>query len=246
MPRAPRSTASPDPGAGRLLAEREALRALPLFQELDDEELEALAAQAVVRSFGRGEAIVKAGMEWDALVILLSGRVRILQSRLGLAQYVMDDAGPGCPLTLPTVLDGLPCPSTIQGTEAGEYMFVPGGALREVFERHPEVVLRMLKAVSRRLRRFVQSLGALTLLNLEERLALFLIRDLDDGGAGHCFPLSHEEIGQRVGGSREEVTRILSRWKKEGLVSVGYRKVTVEDPAAIAKRIPELPDLQLF
>ena len=232
------------------LQEVEALRALPLFRDLTDEELAALAREAVVRPFETGTKLVKAGMEWDALIVLLSGKVRVVQARLGLGQHVVADLGPGCPLALATVLDQLPCPSTIIGTEDGEYMLVPGPALRELFVGHPNIALRLLKAMSRRFRKFVQSLGALTLLTLEERLALFLVREglehATEPGEGTTLKLSHEQIGQRVGGSREEVTRIFSRWKRQGLVSVGYRKVTVEDPAGLRALVPELPDLQVF
>lgn len=228
----------------------EALRRLPLFRGLAEEELQALAAEAVVRSFDVGTPLVKAGMEWDALIVLLEGRVRLVQKRLGLGQHVMADLGPGCPLTLTTVLDQLPCPSTVLGTEAGEYMLVPGPALRELFARHPNIALRLLKAMSQRFRNLVQSLGALTLLTLEERLALFLVREGLDRSQPQddlaTLRLSHEAIGHRVGGSREEVTRIFSRWKRQGLIQVGYRKVTVSDPEGLRGLVPELPDLQVF
>lgn len=228
----------------------EALRKLSLFKGLDEEELLALASEAVLRSFEAGTSLVKAGMEWDALVILTSGKVRVVQSRLGLGQHVMADLGPGCPLTLATVLDQLPCPSTIIGTEDGEYLFVPGPALRDLLVRHPIIALRLLKAMARRFRGFVQSLGALTLLTLEERLALYLVRAGLEVGKPEAEPttlkLSHEQIGQRIGGSREEVTRIFSRWKRQNLVTVGYRKVTVTDPEGLRALVPELPDLQVF
>lgn len=227
----------------------EALRALPLFHGLADEELEALAAEAVLRDFEVGTPLVKVGMEWDALIVLMDGRVRVEQKRLGLGQYVVADLGPGCPLALATVLDQLPCPSTILGTEPGRYLVVPGPALREVFGRHPVIALRLLKATARRFRGMLQSLGALTLLTLEERLALFLVRaEVDQVASGEPVVLRHtqEEVGHRVGGSREEITRIFSRWKKSGLIQVGYRKVTVVDPAGLRSLIPELPDLQIF
>jgi CRP-like cAMP-binding protein len=228
----------------------EALRGLPLFTGLEEDELLALASGAVVRSFEAGTALVKAGAKWDALIILLQGKVRIEQVRLGLGQHVVADLGPGCPLALATVMDQLPCPSTIVGTESGEFLLVPGPALRDLLTRHPIIALRLLKALARRFRSFVQSLGALTLLTLEERLALFLVREglppAGEEGEPRTVALSHEEIGKRLGGSREEVTRILSRWKRRDLVTVGYRKVTVADPEGVRALVPELPDLQVF
>ena len=224
----------------------EALRRLPLFRGLAKDELLALASEAVLRTFEAGTSLVKAGMKWDALIVLLEGRVRIEQNRLGLGQHVMADLGAGCPLALATVLDQLPCPSTIIGTEPGEYLLVPGPALRALLTRHPVIALRLLKAMARRFRGFVQSLGALTLLTLEERLALFLTREGVEGGEPKPVALSHEQIGQRVGGSREEVNRILSRWKRQGIVSVGYRKVTVADAEQLRALVPDLPDLQMF
>ena len=113
---------------GRPLEDAEPLRALALFRDLDEAGLEAARRQAVVRRFAVGEHLVKAGASWDALLVLQSGKVQVLHQRFGLGQQVIEELGPGRPLTLIPVLDGLPSPCTIIGLDPGETFHLPGPA----------------------------------------------------------------------------------------------------------------------
>jgi len=219
------------------------LRKIPLFRGLEEEALERLRATSVVRRFEAGEVLIKAGSPWDALLVLCSGSVKVHHQRLGFCDQVLDDVGPGKPLALMPVLDQRPCPCSITGTEDGEYLHIPGEAVRQLLEDHPRLALKMLRCITGRFRTMAQLAGALSQLSLEERLILYLLRHAPVAGAGdgRVWDRNHEEVGQRIGGSREEITRVLSRLKKKGLIRTGWRKVEITDEAGLRRLAPELP-----
>lgn len=249
-PTRPPTEPLPLPDHGRPLEDSAPLRALALFRDLDDAGLEELRRRAVVRRFQEGENLVKAGSGWDALLVLRSGRVRVMHQRFGLGQQVIEEVGPGRPLTLIPALDLLPSPCTIVGITAGETFHVPGDSLRRLLEDHPRVALRMLRCMAMRLRSMTQLLGSLTMLTLEERLVNFLLRHAPIAGAAESperrWDLNHEELGQRIGGSREEVTRLLSKLRRDGLLRIGRRHIEIVDPEALRQRAPEIPELTLL
>lgn len=235
------------PDVGRPDVADATLRSVPLFRDLEPAGFERLRAATVVRRFAAGEVLVKAGSAWDALLVLCSGSVKVHHQRLGYCDQVIDDVGPGKPLALMPVLDQHPIPCSITGTAPGEYLFIPGETFRGLLDDHPRLALKMLRCVTGRFRTMAQLAGALSQLSLEERLVLFILRNAPVAGAADAkvWDRNHEEVGQRVGGSREEITRVLSRLKKRGLIRTGWRKVEILDEAGLRRLAPELPHTPL-
>jgi CRP/FNR family cyclic AMP-dependent transcriptional regulator len=64
-----------------------------------------------------------------------------------------------------------------------------------------------------------------------QRLARLLL----DLGAGGEVGLSHQDLARMVGATRETVTKLLGEWALQGVVDLGYRRVEVRDPKALAR-----------
>jgi CRP-like cAMP-binding protein len=106
--------------------------------------------------------------------------------------------------------------------------------------------LRVAELVSRLLYSTVREIEALWLTDsVEQRLARFLVslcppRNGSTGAVHLALDLTHEDIAQRIGVSRESVTRFLSRFKKRGILDFKQSVLTVLEPAAL-ERLADFP-----
>lgn len=105
------------------------------------------------------------------------------------------------------------------------------GDLQALVRRNPEVGLRLLAELGRRLQEREAELEALAFANLPARLAGLLLREADAFGtiAGY----SHQDLAERLGTYRETVSQILGRFRAEGLVAVEPRRIRLLDPARL-------------
>ena len=113
-----------------------------------------------------------------------------------------------------------------------------------LMRRFPDLGYRITKASFDRIQRLQIRVGELLMRSVEERLALALL-ELDrvvgepaEEGAGRALnvPLSHRDLAQLVGSSREMVTHVMGRLREKGLVDTGARKnVILRDVEALRK-----------
>jgi CRP/FNR family transcriptional regulator len=105
-----------------------------------------------------------------------------------------------------------------------------------VCRQHPDVALKVLAVVGRRLRHLVQIVESVTFGSVTKRLARMLLEMRQEAGDDE-FPmtLTHQELASRLGTVREVVSRNLARFRAEGLVQVQEQRLKVIDRAALER-----------
>lgn len=106
--------------------------------------------------------------------------------------------------------------------------------LQNLLRRNPDVALRFLDELGRRLQQREAALEDLAFRALPTRLAALLLREASADGV--VAGLSHEELAERLGTYRETVSQILGRFRKEHLVRVEPRRITILDAAGLRDR----------
>lgn len=106
--------------------------------------------------------------------------------------------------------------------------------LQNLIRRNPDVALRFLDEMGQRLQQREAALEDLAFRDLPTRLASFLVHEANADGVVAGF--SHEEIAEHLGTYRETVSQILGRFRKEHLVSVEPRRITILDVPALRSR----------
>lgn len=106
--------------------------------------------------------------------------------------------------------------------------------LQQLIRRNPEVAIRFLDDMGRRLQEREAALEELAFRALPSRLAALLLREADESGV--VAGLTHEELAERLGTYRETVSQILGRFRKERLVSVEPRRIAILDAAGLRDR----------
>ncbi len=193
-----------------------------------DVESDPSSRERVVQA---GEILVSEGHSSNRLFVLREGRCELVISRGDGWAQVLGEAGPGEAVGLASVLDGAVSEYTIRMRTQGVVWSVEGRNLRSAASKNSDLALWLFESSMASRSQQVRLASELSLMTLEQRLVRFLLRN----AMGNTWSYSHEELAQRLGGCREEVTRLLSKLKRKGLVKIGRRKVAVLDEAGLRR-----------
>jgi CRP/FNR family cyclic AMP-dependent transcriptional regulator len=212
-------------------------RSLRKFCNLDGAALADYAAIGVETSFVRGTTLFNEGGRSNGVFVICTGQVKLFCTSKEGKTLILKIAMPGDVLGLGAVISGSAYEVTAETLEPTQIKSIPRNDFLSFLEKHGEGSLHAAKALSddykaaffdaRRLALSGSSAG---------RLAGVL---LDWGKtAATCgkfemrftMALTHEELANMVGSSRETVTRMLSRFKKEELIQMRGSSILILAP----------------
>ena len=129
----------------------EQLRATPLFAELEEVDLERLAALSEPMQLAPGEVLLEEGTPGDAMFVVLSGELEVTK-RSGGSELPIARVGPGALQGEMAALEGRERSATVRALSDVEVLRIPREALRELLATGPDVALGILRTVAGRLR----------------------------------------------------------------------------------------------
>jgi len=205
------------------------IKNVPLFSCLDDIELEGLLKAAVRKTFARHTILLNAGDTTDSLYVITEGKVKAVIIDEHGKEIILSISGPGEYFGEMAMIDGEPRSATIMTREQTEIMIFSKGDLRRVFAQNPDIVFNLLKGLTRRLRKANQQIESLALMDVYGRVATLLTEAAKPLGSAAVIPeaLTHQEIANMVGSSREMVSRILNELVRGGYIAVEKRIISI-------------------
>lgn len=219
------------------------LKRCDLFERLDAEEIEALESRCLLRTFARKSLIYLPSDQSDSVLLLASGRVKL---------YHITNEGKEAVLALiePGELFGeLALVEPGQREEFAEAMMpsrvvlIPGAAVRELMEKHPEVSLEVSRLMGLRRRRTERRLKSLLFRSNRERLIHLLLELAEKYGRPTSdgllidIKLSHQELASIIGSTRETVTVVLGELQTEGYLLIRRRQVVLRNLDGLASSL---------
>jgi CRP/FNR family transcriptional regulator len=217
-----------------------ALRGTALFGELEMTELRALAERAVERRLARDEVLFMAGDEARGLFVIVEGSLRAFREGIDGREQVIHVERAGATIAEVPVFDDRPYPSTVAAEEETLVLFIDKRDVRRLCLDHPQIALAAAKLLAGRLRRCAELVETLSLREVDERLARWLLAEArlrgerTESGIQFHLALTHPQIASRIGTVREVVTRAFARLQQNGLIRVEGRAVTIADEKALA------------
>jgi len=215
------------------------LRRSTLFSELHDKTLSALAERAFERRFQKDEVLFVAGQEARGLFVIVEGAVRAYRVSLDGREQVIHVERAGATIGEVPVFDGGAYPSTAAADEPTVTLFIDKREILQLVMDHPEIAFTALKVMAGRLRRCAELVEALSLREVGQRLARFLVAETRRGAAaidGQTIidlNQTNQQIASRIGSVREVVSRAFTRLQHQGLIIVEGRKVKIPDLTAL-------------
>ncbi len=218
---------------GRTLAK------VPVFAGLTESELSFLAQRAVPRHYAPGEVVFAEGEPCAGLYVVERGHIRIFKTSPSGREHVLTIDGPGSSVAEVPVFDGGNYPASGAAVDNAVLIFVSKQDFQALCLAHPQVALKVLRVVGARLRRLVGIIEELSFTTVRHRLASFLIRLARHEGrrVAHgieiTLPASHQELAAQIGTVRELVSRNLSRFQSEGMLTIEGRTLVIRDLKAL-------------
>ncbi len=217
-----------------------ALRQTALFSGLSEIELRALAERAIERRLSRGELLFVAGDEAAGLFVIVSGALRAFREGADGREQVIHVERAGATIAELPVFDDKPYPSTVASEEETTVLFLAKRDVKALCLEHPEIALAALKMLAGRLRKCAELVEALSLREVDQRLARWLLSEARSRGK-RCasgievtLVLTNQQVAARIGSVREVVSRALARLQQNNLIVVDGRRISIPDEEALA------------
>lgn len=205
----------------------EELATIPLLASLSRDELQAAAQFFTIRSYQKNAIIATEGDRLDRFHFILSGRAQFFWRDESGRQVKLGIEDPGSHFADVT-LGGEPILMSLIALEDLCIAVIPMTDLNRLLLRHPQLAFALLMDVVARLRRLVQRTKAFTMEDVYGRVVkLLLATAVETEGKLVTERLTHAEIGQRVGATREMVGRVLRDLARGGYIQATRGRLTI-------------------
>lgn len=209
------------------------------FSKLSPEALAELEGMEYPTNYPAGVTLFSEKQTPEGVYIIISGEVKLSMNSMDGKRLILRIARAGEVLGLGSVVNGGSSEITVETLHAARIAVIERNEFLGFLHRHPEVYQAVTLELSRHLNLVCEQLRTLGLSSsAPEKLARLLLEWSESGqktetGTRFHFPLTHEEIGEFIGTSRETVTRTLSVFKTRRLVAFHGATLTIPSRMAL-------------
>lgn len=213
----------------------ELLRGQPLLEPLEEGQLRRVATAARRRNLESGERLFEQGAPAEAFYLVREGAVKLARLSEAGGEKVVEVIRAGQTFAEAVMfMEGERYPVAAEATAPTELIAFDNAAFRREVAASPELALRLLAALSRRLHGLVAEIDELSFHSATHRLVGYLLAEAREGRVRLAAP--KQVIASRLGVTPETLSRTLARLREEGLVRVEGDTVDLIDADALAAR----------
>jgi CRP/FNR family transcriptional regulator len=215
------------------------LRRVPVFSDLSDADLTAVASVSVARQLEAGAVVFFEGDSSDTCYVVRSGVARAIREHpdgrsITLAHFTAGDIFGEL-----AMFDAEPRSATVDTIEPTEVIAIPGRDVQRLIRDYPEIAVKLITALAHRLRATNERLARQSFQTVQSRVAAVLaqmVQDAREGNAGESdvvVTLTQADLAKLAGSSRESASRFLATLERSGVITQGRGRVTVHNPDAL-------------
>jgi CRP/FNR family cyclic AMP-dependent transcriptional regulator len=200
-----------------------------LIAAITDPLVRELASRGAVRSFPKNTVIINEGDRGDSLFVILSGRVKVYVSDDDGREMILDHYGAG-DYVGEMALDGRPRSASVMTLEPTSCSVVTREALRAAIVANADVAMSLIATLIERARIATDNVKNLALMDVYGRVARLLLsiaKEQPDGKLVVPERMTQQDIADRVGASRDMISRIFKDLTIGGYVTVVDRIITI-------------------
>jgi CRP/FNR family transcriptional regulator len=221
------------------------LGAVPVFETLAPEDLRRVAEVAVPRRFAAQQVIFREGDNSDTCYVVRHGHARAVREHPDGRTITLAQFGPSDIFGELAMFDDERRSATVETLDRVEAVAVAGSDMRRLLREHPDIAVKLVIALGRRLREANERLARQSFQTVQSRVAVVL-RQLverarnegDDIGSGDVLvKTTQADIAQLAGSSRESASRFLAVLERAGVITQGRGRITVHDPDALDRYV---------
>ncbi len=200
-----------------------------LIAAIGDPMVRELASRGAVRSFPKNTVIINEGDRGDSLFVILQGKVKVYVSDDDGREMILDHYSAG-DYVGEMALDGQPRSASVMTLEPTSCAIVTRDALRAAIVANPDVAMALIGTLIERARIATDNVKNLALMDVYGRVARLLLsiaKEQPDGKLVVPERMTQQDIADRVGASRDMISRIFKDLTIGGYVTVIDRIITI-------------------
>lgn len=196
------------------------LRTIPLFAAVPDDALSAIADLLIERRIPKNQTIVEEGLSGDYMYVIREGQVKVTKLSGDGREKILELLGPGDFFGEMSLLDDAPRSASVKSLTETHILALSRPDFLKELRRNPDLGMAVIQELTRRVRQMDEQASSLSFQRVRERTQGLLVRlakdDVIQNGRRVTPPLTHQQIADMIGTSRETVTRIVKRLKDQG------------------------------
>ena len=214
----------------------EDVKRIPIFSELSDKDLEEIRSCFILEHHSRKKEIFSEGDAPDWFYIVMSGKVKVTKISSDGREIIMEVISPRDFFGGFAVLKGFPFPANAVAMEDSEILKLSRKDLLKIIDRFPSVMYSITSSLGERTRGLHETLKNIALERVESRIAALLVKladkandKVDAGETVINMHITKQDMADMVGTTVETAIRVMSRFRKLGLIEEKNGRIAIKD-----------------
>ncbi len=206
--------------------EIEHLKKIQLFSSLTDDELHQIKDKLSLKRYKKHEVILFEEDTTEYMYIILNGKTKVIQTTEDGKEILLAMHFSGEFFGEMSLLDGKTSPATVVAMEDSSVAIISRQEFYSLIRAQKRILDNLLLILCSRLRDSWEKIQLLNLKNASQRIKILFLMLSDKYGEKTAegvtlnIRLTHQEIAEMTGMTRETVTRMIDKWQKDGEISV--------------------------
>lgn len=192
-----------------------------LFDGLSNDEIAAIEEHATIRRYRKNTVIIERDDDANSLYILLQGQAKIYVADDSGREVVLRQQGPGSVIGELALLAEISRTASVMTLEDCEFLVLAKHSFAQCLKLYPDIAFNLVRALARQVQVLTESVTDFALLDVYGRIVKVLSESAAEEEGRTITPrFTQQQIADRVGASREMVSKILKDLKLGGYLSV--------------------------
>jgi CRP/FNR family transcriptional regulator, cyclic AMP receptor protein len=215
-----------------------------ILARLPDRLSSHLFARATRYWLAAGETLFRAGEDGDGCYLLDKGVLKVSVASPQGDERILAIIRPDSIVGELAIIDGQPRSASVIAVRDCELSFISRAAFKEYTQQHPEIYRYLVDVLASRLRETNDSMAAASFLPVKARVARTLLELAkylgQDAGSGRILirhKINQGDLAAMAGVARENVSRVLSKWKRQKIVTRWSFYYTINNIATLEREL---------
>ena len=211
------------------------LRGVPIFSDIDDNELGKIARVGARKKYKKGSIILLEEDAGTALFVIVSGKVKIVRADDEGKEVILSILGENDFFGEMSIIDGLSRSASVVAITKADVFLLHRQDFIDLLHEYPVVAIGLLRELTMRLRKADAQIKSLSLKDAAGRVANVILQLADDIGKirkGRVeideMPLQ-QDLANMAGTSRETISRMLHQFVKKGHIALEGNRLIIND-----------------
>ena len=202
-----------------------------MFSELEPSDTSLLTERTHTRKYPANSILINEGDETDSLYVVLEGEVKVYASDESGKEVILNILGPGEYFGELSLVDDQPRSASVMTLKPTTAMIISKQNFKQCLSENEQLAFNLIRNLTKQVRSLTDNVKSLALMDVYGRVARTLLELAHDVDGKQIVEqkLTHQDIANMVGASREMVSRILKDLSRGGYITTTKKSITINE-----------------